>query len=410
MSRVIGRGRYATETYPSGPGGGGGAGGASVPLSRQRFIDGDTVQTGSNGAAAEPFKTIAEFMATRSNLVSIADSTAPYVGWLMPAIGGYVEDVAFPAFAVTELRADSFSSSLGSGTVITGDITWHNVTAPGIQAGASAGVALHNISVDGSITITDGAGAPSPSEFIFGGDEVGNGTSQITGSFTATGATHLSVAFFTNADISGNIAAGGAGVGLVHSNAEGTIACAGLQALDSGIISSTITTTGGAVFTGSAFGPGSHPVLTCGTPAIFDGSSYRSFLEGGGTRGVGTIVLVIGGYGGAPVEGAALAAASTTVTLNGTNATAGFTGENCGNHYSTASITPTTVTLETDGALPGDTMLITRTAVVAADLAVVNGGAGAGTIGIIPTTTKGFVLAQFDGTNWSFAQGGSLAA
>jgi hypothetical protein len=121
-------------------------------------------------------------------------------------------------------------------------------------------------------------------------------------------------------------------------------------------------------------------------------------------------VLVVGGYLAGAVEGAALAAASTSVALNGTGATAGFTGSNSGNHYATASVTPTTVTLLTAGALVGDTMMITRTAVVAANLAVVNGGAGAGTIGTIPTGTKGFVLARFDGTNWVFTSGGSLAA
>jgi hypothetical protein len=122
-------------------------------------------------------------------------------------------------------------------------------------------------------------------------------------------------------------------------------------------------------------------------------------------------VLVVGGYSGASVEGAALAAASTSVSLNGTGATAGFTGENSGNHYSTASVTPTSVTLLTGGGeLEGDTLLISRTASVAADLAVVNGGVGAGTIGTIPTGTRGFVLARFDGTNWVFAEGGSLAA
>jgi hypothetical protein len=39
---------------------------------------------------------------------------------------------------------------------------------------------------------------------------------------------------------------------------------------------------------------------------------------------------------------------------------------------------------------------------------VVNGGAGAGTLGVIPSGAKGFVEAQYDGTNWIFSAGGSL--
>jgi hypothetical protein len=350
-------------------------------------------------------------MASRGN-VSIPDATANYVGWLMPALAGYVEDVAFPPHVSTELRADSIS--LIAGTVVTGDVTWANIGGP--FAATAAAVVMHNVSVTGSFTVTDDGVVPGA--IIFGGDEA-LASVALGGLFDSSLTTGLGSVFFEKATISGGINAGVAAdsalVELINSAVVGTLAARFLVAQNSSLNVSTIAVNiaQSATFLNCTFSLLSNPVLTglgAGPVFNFDGPSWRSFSEAGGTRAPGMVALVVGGYSGGAVEGAALAAASTSVALNGVGATAGFTEENSGNHYSTASITPTTVTLLTAGAQNGDTLLITRTAVVAANLAVVNGGVGAGTIGTIPTGTKGFVLAQFDGTDWVFAEGGSLAA
>lgn len=61
-----------------------------------------------------------------------------------------------------------------------------------------------------------------------------------------------------------------------------------------------------------------------------------------------------------------------------------------------------TITLGTTGAVQGDVIRIVRTDVNAFTLAVVNGGAGAGTLATIVATKPGFVEAIFDGTNWLY--------
>jgi len=407
MSHIIGRGRYRGETYPS-TGSSSGSPSGIVPLSRQKFIDGDTGQTGLNGSVAEPFKTIAEFMASRGD-ASTDDAASNYVGWVMPTLVGYVEDVAFPPYVSTELRAASFS--LTRGTTITGNVTWANVA--GVNPADDAVVTTQNLRISGSFTVTDDAGAPDSFVFIDADGGVAEGGS--LGSFDSNGATHLVDALFSNVSV-GEIDAGtsssSAAVGVFDCVVSGDILARVLAASDSTINSSAITVeaTSPATFIGCTFT--ASTVLDCQLGAHFDGRSWTSFVENGGTRaatGTGTPVLVFGGYSGAGVEGAALTGASTSVSLDGTGATAGWTGQNSGNHYSTSNGTPTTVTLKTGGGeLPGDTILITKTDLGANVLAVKNNAAA--TIGTIPTNSRGFVLARFDGSDWVFEEGGSLLA
>lgn len=65
-----------------------------------------------------------------------------------------------------------------------------------------------------------------------------------------------------------------------------------------------------------------------------------------------------------------------------------------------------TVTLGTTGAVVGDTIRISRTDTSAFTLAVVNGGAGAGTLVTLDASKAGFAQAYFDGTNWQFDAAG----
>lgn len=61
-----------------------------------------------------------------------------------------------------------------------------------------------------------------------------------------------------------------------------------------------------------------------------------------------------------------------------------------------------TVTLATTGAVKGDIIRIIRTSTSAQTLAVVNGGAGAGTLCTLVASKIGFAQAFFDGTNWLY--------
>jgi len=401
MSGITGpRHGRAREAFPISSGVGAAAG--VPPLKRQKFIDGDTTQNGLNGSVAGPFKTIAQFMASRTN-ASVADATANYVGWVMPALSGYTENVAFPAYASTELRADSLSSL--NGTIINGNVTWANIA--GTNAATAALVCLHNVSVNGTFTVTDDAGAPA-SEVVFGGDETAFvGVS--VGAFVSSAATKLGAVLFLNAATT-SVDAGTADTSAViimdGCTPSGSVIGKMVEMFDCAVQASAVTARVTSIFRDCTF----TVVTTLTSPASsFDGQSWMSFFGIGGIRAAGTTVLVIGGFDGGSVPGAALTGASTDVSLNGTGATAGYTGENSGNHYTTSNGTPTTVTLKTGGGeLKGDTICITKTDLGANALAVKNNAAA--TIGTIPANERGSVVARFDGADWVFDQGGSLAA
>ena len=135
-----------------------------------------------------------------------------------------------------------------------------------------------------------------------------------------------------------------------------------------------------------------------------------SFVGAGGDRGT-TPVLVVGGYSGGAVEGGAITSGATaSVSLDGSGSPTIPAG---GNHYSTAAniSAATSVTLLTGGALPGDTILISKSDLGAGVLTVLASD-GLTVIGQIPTLSRGFVLARFDvdTSDWVFAEGGSLLA
>lgn len=388
------------------------SGTATGPLSRQRFIDGDTIEA-ATGSITNPYASIADFMVSRTN-ASIADATANYVGWVMPTLNGYTETVNFQPYASTELRADSLSLPTGTrGAIVNGNVNWTNKL--GAHAATTALVTMHNISVSGTFTVTDDGGAPT-SNVVFGGDAVSGSSVFLTG-FDASTTTKLQAVQFLNTTI-GNLNAGSglssAVVTVADSSVFGIAAAGSLRAIGSSFSVSSITVSGTSFFTNCQFAPGSNPVLN---PALsgnqFDGPSWRSFIQAGGTRSVGTTVLVQGGYSGAPVEGANLpnAAGPTNVSLNGGNATAGFTGNNSGNHYTVFALgQDSVVVIKTGGGeLDSDTMLITKNNPSAFALTVRNNSGT--TLAILPANTRGFVRAQYSAAvgDWLLAECGTAS-
>ena len=68
-----------------------------------------------------------------------------------------------------------------------------------------------------------------------------------------------------------------------------------------------------------------------------------------------------------------------------------------------------TLTLSTTNAVRGDTIRIVREGLGAFTLAVVNGGAGAGTLFTLPVSVATWCEAYFDGTNWKRHGQGTFA-
>lgn len=66
------------------------------------------------------------------------------------------------------------------------------------------------------------------------------------------------------------------------------------------------------------------------------------------------------------------------------------------------------ITLGTTGAAAGDQITITRLDATANTLAVINGGAGAGTLVTLPASKVAFARFQYDGTNWALREVGTL--
>jgi len=286
---------------------------------------------------------------------------------------------------------------------------WDN-TVPGLFSGAAIAT-LHNIQVSGSFTVLDDANAPALA-VLLSGDEVSRGSGSI-GSFVSNTTVMLDSVAMYNITVGAGIDAGtavdSAGLAVFDCFITGNVLAEQIQCqgstFDSAVFMTNVADGGTATFFDCTFSAASNPMLTT-SRGIFDGSSWMSFLEAGGTRAVGVPVLVVGGYNGAPVEGEIVIPGDVSVSLSGVNATAGFTGG--GNHYTTQPAAANlTVTLLPDDALPGDTILITKADAGAGTVAVANGGATPGPICTIPTNELGAVLARWDGTDWIFIQGGA---
>ncbi len=67
-----------------------------------------------------------------------------------------------------------------------------------------------------------------------------------------------------------------------------------------------------------------------------------------------------------------------------------------------------TLTVDDANAVAGDQITITRRSAAAFTYAIVNGGAGAGTLLTMPASTPSFAKLQFDGTDWEVREMGSL--
>lgn len=376
------------------------AAGASRPLSRYRFIDGGTPVVGGDGAIALPYATSAAFLADVAASASIADASALFVGKVTPSEAGYAETLVFPAYRQVELRADETPIQN------TGTITWPNVAGGGTHVPSPyALMSLHNYGTSGAITVTDDGGAPSNVFITADNDFV-----SLYSSFDSHTTTALATIYLNGVSFSGAVnlgtAATSAIAGINNSDITGLLTAQAVSAELCTLRSVTVRAGQSAQFIACIFNP--TPVLTGGAGSIgrFDGPSWRSFLEAGGTLAGGIIALIIGGYSAGSVAGQTLTDANVTVSLNGAGASGGFTAG--GNWYDLPAATLSanrSVTLLTGGALPGDTIRITRFDATAHTYTVLDDLSA--TLAVLPASQKGFVDAQFNGTHWVFIAGGA---
>jgi hypothetical protein len=147
-------------------------------------------------------------------------------------------------------------------------------------------------------------------------------------------------------------------------------------------------------------------VVSGGVTANFDGPSWRSFREAGGTVTGPMVVLVVGGFRAGTVLGANLTDAALTISLDGGGATVGFTGG--GNYYALPAATlgaGRILTLGNSGAKLDDTLCVDRRDLTA-NTYTIKDAAGT-TLYVFAAATGGTFVARFDGTNWVRAEVGN---
>jgi len=386
--------------------GGGGGGGA---LSRFKFIDGGATESTRNGSPSPAaYKSVSEWLAALPVTTTAADSQAQQAGLVTPCLAGYTENVTFPAFRNVSLFCDTVGGVAPGAVFVTGNAVWHNVAGTNH---APTTISLLEIGVPFTGTFTGTDDGSSPSEIFLQAspgdpDEVGMFSSINTSGMTALSALAM---FGGGTQGAANI---GAAVPVVMDNGvvSGLLTAQSVTAVNSSLGSCTLTTGHSSEFQLSTFV--STPVLTApGHTLHFDGSSYRNFLEQGGTvAGAGAIVLVIGGFYAAAVEGANIGDVPAVLTLNGTGA--GATWAAGGNHYSqNAAITGNRVIqIATGGGeLTGDTLRVTRTVTDANGFHLTFEDDTGATLGTLAGANRGCFDFRFNGTHWvMFGGGGGL--
>jgi len=238
----------------------------------------------------------------------------------------------------------------------------------------------------------------------------------VNGAFTATGATDLIRVTVVNAIFGSNLVstanATGATVDLDNAVMGGNITCQVLVANRSALGAGTHTVKAGiasATYMQCTF-TGAVAIVAGATGVILmDGPSWRSFQEAGGAITSG-IVLIVGGSKAGIVQSPPTAAAgastsigdaAASVSLNGTGASAGFTGG--GNLYEekTTLTAGRIVTVKTGGGeATGDTIDIVRSGpsgALGAFTLTINNNAG-NPQAVIAASQRGWVRVQFNTT------------
>jgi len=379
-------------------------GGGLLPLSRTAFIDGGRTG-GQDGSIAEPFQTIQGWLNTISPTgSSVADNSAMELGLIAPCLNGYTENPVLPAYRNVELRA-VYNALPGAPFELTGGLTWHNsVAGGGAHAPALATLSLHNLSVSGGFVVTDDV---VNSQIFLSGDSTG---AAMGGLLDLSAATKVLQVVAQDYSLLGGLTSvtgvAGAQVAVVDAQISGAVTCKAFIS-DGASVSSMAIDIGAAAqaatFVGTSFTAATTITGLGGSGVLFDGPSWLSLLESGGTVAT-SFVLVVGGFFGAPVEGAALAdnvAHALTLSLNGTGATAGYTRG--GNHYTlpvgNVIGADLVLTLGVGGALPGDGIRITRNEIASGHALVVKDDA-ATVLATIPANNRGFVDALFNGVHF----------
>lgn len=149
MARIIGRGRYAGETYPEAPKSGG-TPGADTPLSSAFWVDPGTTATSRNGSDEAPFISLQEAYNATSSLFNISFLLVPSA-----ALGGLtIPDSASPRLSLVGMGGSNREAGalVAVGAIVIGAGVSFNLGFQGVDL--TNGINADNSAV-GTIEITD---------------------------------------------------------------------------------------------------------------------------------------------------------------------------------------------------------------------------------------------------------------
>lgn len=419
-------------TGPTGPTGTGPTG-SSTPLARLRWIDGNTLvlPINQNGSESAPYDSPERWLGTLTAAPVSSDDALTYeVGLTAPTAADVwspnPQTLTIPANRQIMLQGYAAGDPNAGAPFLTNPvINW-------AQANAAFGLAFShldfvNFPMDGfALTLTDTPLSPFAELTFVGLGDIGtylgtlnyaamnnadgllvDGATLRLTSLTAPASSAL--CFSLALENNGEIQLLGASTwfdvlvynGLLTTVGGQTVTSLNQQSYTNAqILAGALTSTNGPLeFVSTMFG---EACVITSPAAQFDGTSWASFLNAGGTWGA-TVAQVSGGFNSGIVPGANIATPAgnaCALSLNGSGATAGFTQG--GNWYEATALTPsvvTTVTLQGGGGI-GDTLCITRTDAGTGTLIIKD--AGGATLGIL--TGVGFLLARFDGAAFHYVE------
>lgn len=273
--------------------------GGSSPLSRERWIDGDTTTPAAqqNGSEGKPFKNLTNFVAAFGANTSAADGITPIVALLTPSKAGYTEDVTLTPFRSTTIRGEYEPTGVSAAPgLTTGNLVWHNsVAAGGVHPPSSDTLVIDRWGFSGSITITDDGSVPST--LVLYGEEA---TTVVCGAgIDVSGCTALSAITAVGVFVEGVVTstANGTGAILKATNSifeEGAIVCQAIDATETAFGAPTITTAdaSNSVLNQCRFLTATVWAAGAGSTVTMDRYTYQSFLESGSSLSTGTLFVV----------------------------------------------------------------------------------------------------------------------
>lgn len=326
---------------------------------------------------------------------STADADEEIVVIVAPGV--YTENLTIPAY-----RNITINGTV-SNILVTGNVSWTNSAGGGAVAPTSAAsLSLSNLAISGNVTCTDDSSVFSTLQIL---QDLENSSEQqiaVGGNIDCSGAARLTQIALSNVQTFGNLLANSsASISAINCNLDtndgDTVTCFSLNCFNCTLRFNTFNCYGSfdmTIFDGT-------PTFTLTVQRTFwDAYSLFNFFEAGGSNATMKII-VRGGFKSTSVSNATTTVSGTTsISMDGGGATAGFTFG--GNDYSIVTLTgnQTLVLLTGHSAQIGDTLRVNRSSIAANTLTIRNAASGGTILFTMPVSIASWAIFRFTGSAW----------